>query len=67
MNKNGVTDAIHAVFNKNPNIKIIVDGIRDLDGQKTEITVYVKEQKADGSSRKLLASELAAGLNQQVS
>lgn len=64
--KSQVIDILHQIFNKNPNITVVVEGIRAVTAEKTEITIYVKEQKPDGTTRKLSATELSGGLNQQV-
>ena len=45
----------------------MVEYIRQLDNDKSEITISVKEKKADGTERKLHSSELKNGLSNQVS
>ena len=66
LKKGAVVDSLHQVFGKNPNVSVSVTGMKKIDEGKSEITILVKEQKADGTSRKVPASELATGLNQQV-
>jgi len=65
LKKGAVVDSLHQVFGKNPNVTVSVTGMKKIDEGKSEITIFVKEQKADGTSRKVPASELATGLNQQ--
>ena len=64
--KSQIEEAVHNAMGKNPSVKVVVDSMRKIDVLKSEATVFVKEQKPDGTSRKIPASELAAGLQQQV-
>ena len=64
--KSTVSDAIHNAMGKNPAISVQVEGLRAIESEKTEATVFVKVQNNDGTSRVLGASELSNGLNQQV-
>lgn len=61
-----VSDAIHASMGKNPAISVNVEGLRAIDSEKTEATIFVKQMNNDGTSRVLGASELSNGLNNQV-
>ena len=51
---------------KNPAITVNVEGLRAIESEKTEATVFVKQTNNDGTSRILGASELSNGLNSQV-
>lgn len=64
--KSTVSDAIHASMGKNPAITVNVEGLRAIESEKTEATVFVKQTNNDGTSRILGASELSNGLNNQV-
>ena len=66
LQKAQIVEAVHNALSKNPNVTVVVDSMRKIDVLKSEVTIYVKEQKSDGTSRKLPASELASGLQQQV-
>ncbi|CBY08098.1 unnamed protein product [Oikopleura dioica] len=60
-----VSDAIHASMGKNPAISVNVEGLRAIESEKTEATIFVKQMNNDGTSRVLGASELSNGLNNQ--
>jgi len=63
--KSTVSNAIHASMGKNPAITVNVEGLRAIESEKTEATVFVKQTNNDGTSRVLGASELSNGLNNQ--
>jgi len=65
LQKAQIVEAVHNALSKNPNVTVVVDSMRKIDVLKSEVTIYVKEQKSDGTSRKIPASELASGLQQQ--
>ena len=59
--KSQLLDSIHAAMGKNPAISVHVEGLRAIETEKTEATIFVKLQTNDGTSRILAASQLSIG------
>ena len=43
-----------------------VDGVRSLPGDKSEVIIYIVERQTNGATRRILATELYAFLNQDA-
>ena len=66
MDKATATTAIQTALGNNAQMKLEVENVRKLNANQSEVTMYVKEVKPDGSSKRVLSSILCQGLNQQV-
>ena len=66
LDKTTATTAIQTALGNNAQMKLEVENVRKLNANQSEVTMYVKEVKADGSSKRVLSSILCQGLNQQV-
>ena len=63
-----VEQAIKQTMGNNPAVTVVVEQCRKMspDGAKTEVTLYVKEAKPDGSTKRVGANVLYNGLKGQV-
>ena len=66
MDKTTATTVIQTALGNNAQMKLEVENVRKLNANQSEVTMYVKEVKPDGSSKRVLSSILCQGLNQQV-
>jgi len=65
LDKTTATTAIQTALGNNAQMKLEVENVRKLNANQSEVTMYVKEVKPDGSSKRVLSSILCQGLNQQ--
>jgi len=57
--------AIKTALGNNPQVTVVVEQVRKTTENKTEITMYIKEAKPDGTSKRVSANLLHNGLTQQ--
>lgn len=65
-NQTQLVEELHKVLGSKPTLSVCVDGVRNLPGDKSEVIIYVVERQANGASRRILATELYAFLNQDA-
>lgn len=65
-NQTQLVEELHKVLGSKPTHSVCVDGVRNLPGDKSEVIIYVVERQANGASRRILATELYAFLNQEA-
>jgi len=63
-NQQQFVEAIQKILGSKPTLSICVDGVRSLPGDKCEVIIYLVERQANGTSRRILATELYAFLSQ---
>ena len=66
LDKTTATTAIQTALGNNAQMKLEVENVRKLNANQSEVTMYVKEVKPDGSSKRVVSAILCQGLNQQV-
>lgn len=64
-NQQQFVEAISKILGNKPTLSVCVDGVRSLPGDKSEIVIYVVERQVNGSSRRILATELYGFFSQQ--
>lgn len=61
-----MSNGILGILGNKPNLSVIIDYIKGTADNKTEVMFSVSEKGVTGTSRKILASDLCAFLNQPV-
>jgi len=64
-NQQQFVESISKIMGNKPTFSVCVDGLRSLPGDRSEIVIYVVERQSNGSSRRILATELYAFFSQQ--
>jgi len=59
-------EEISKILGSKPTLSVCVDGVRSLPGKKSEVIIYIVERQTNGATRRILATELYAFLNQDA-
>ncbi|XP_057314054.1 nucleoporin p54-like isoform X1 [Hydractinia symbiolongicarpus] len=63
-NQQQLVEALHKCLGSKPTLSVCVDGVRSLPSDRSEVVIYVVERQTNGSTRRILATELYAFLSQ---
>ncbi|XP_018334556.1 probable nucleoporin Nup54 [Agrilus planipennis] len=64
--KDVLIKGLSGILGNKPNLTVEIETIKNLDGNRTEVTVIVSEKGATGQTRKIPASDLSSFLNQPM-
>ena len=66
LNKDTALKGIQTALGNNDAVKIEIEGVRKMSDTHSEICLFVKELKPDGTTKRIFSSLLSQGLNDQV-
>ena len=66
LEKTAIETAVKTALGNNASVGVVVESVRKTSETHSEVTLYIKESKPDGTSKRIYSSVLAQGLNQQV-